>query len=171
MTVTDAAEKFGFEDAAALAAYLMYSEDGKCAIINMSMCQEDIDTIARLPYSNIISDAIYAQTDTPHPRMFGAFPKALREYVRERGVLTFEEALRKMTSQPAARMGLAGRGQLAEGAFADVLVFDPAVFTDHATFTDPANLATGLDKVIVNGQIVIDNDELVCRSAGRVLTV
>ncbi len=171
MTVTDAAEKFGFEDAAALAAYLMYSEDGKCAIINMSMCQEDIDTIAHLPYSNIISDAIYAQTDTPHPRMFGAFPKALREYVRERGVLTFEEALRKMTSQPAARMGLAGRGQRAEGAFADVLVFDPAVFTDHATFTDPANLATGLDKVIVNGQIVIDNDELVCRSAGRVLTV
>lgn len=90
MTVTDAAEKFGFEDATALAAYLMHSEDGKCAIINMSMCQEDIDTVARLPYSNIISDAIYAQTDTPHPRMFGAFPKALREFVRERGVLSFE---------------------------------------------------------------------------------
>ena len=171
MRVTEAAKKFGFEDAEALAAYLMHSEDGKCAIINMSMCQEDIDTIARLPYSNIISDAIYAQTDTPHPRMFGAFPKALREYVRERGVLTFEEALRKMTSQPAVRMGLTGRGRLIPGACADVLVFDPSVFTDHATFTDPARLATGLDKVIVNGQIAIDNDELVCRSAGRVLTV
>jgi len=171
MTVTDAALRFGFEDAEALAAHLMHSEDGKCAIINMSMCQEDIDTIARLPYSNIISDAIYADTDTPHPRMYGAFPKALREYVRERGVLTFEEALRKMTSQPAARMGLSGRGVLEEGAWADVLVFDPAVFTDHATFTDPAQLASGLDKVIVNGHIVIDSDELVCRNAGQVLTV
>ncbi|MBQ6374039.1 MAG: D-aminoacylase, partial [Clostridia bacterium] len=67
--------------------------------------------------------------------------------------------------------GLTGRGRLVPGACADVLVFDPSVFTDHATFTDPARLATGLDKVIVNGQIAIDNDELVCRSAGRVLTV
>ena len=69
MRVTEAAEKFGFEDAAALAAYLMHSEDGKTAIINMSMSQDDIDTVARLPWSNIISDAIYAKTDTPHPRI------------------------------------------------------------------------------------------------------
>ena len=62
----------------------MHSEDGKTAIINMSMSQDDIDTVARLPWSNIISDAIYAKTDTPHPRMFGAFPKVLREYVAER---------------------------------------------------------------------------------------
>ena len=88
MRVTEAAEKFGFEDAAALAAYLMHSEDGKTAIINMSMSQDDIDTVARLPWSNIISDAIYAKTDTPHPRMFGAFPKVLREYVAERGIYT-----------------------------------------------------------------------------------
>ena len=67
MRVTEAAEKFGFEDAAALAAYLMHSEDGKTAIINMSMSQDDIDTVARLPWSNIISDAIYAKTDTPTP--------------------------------------------------------------------------------------------------------
>ena len=100
MRVTEAAEKFGFEDAAALAAYLMHSEDGKTAIINMSMSQDDIDTVARLPWSNIISDAIYAKTDTPHPRMFGAFPKVLREYVAERGIYTMQEAIRRMTSPP-----------------------------------------------------------------------
>lgn len=171
LTVTDAAEKFGFEDAVALAAHLMHSEDGKTAIINMSMSQADIDTVARLPWSNVISDAIYAKTDTPHPRMFGAFPKVLREYVGERGIYTMEEAIKRMTSQPAARMGLAGRGSLQVGNWADVLVFDPARFTDHATFTDPAQKATGLDYCIVNGQIAIDHDRRTQVFAGMPLTV
>lgn len=171
MTVTDAAEKFGFDDATALAAYLMHSEDGKTAIINMSMSQDDIDTVARLPWSNIISDAIYAKTDTPHPRMFGAFPKVLREYVRERGLYTLPEALRRITSQPAARMGLVGRGSLVEGNWADVLVFDPEVFRDNATFTSPANLATGLDYAIVNGEIALCSGQRTEANAGMCLTV
>ena len=171
MRVTEAAEKFGFEDAAALAAYLMHSEDGKTAIINMSMSQDDIDTVARLPWSNIISDAIYAKTDTPHPRMFGAFPKVLREYVAERGIYTMQEAIRRMTSQPAARMGLVGRGSLQKGNYADILVFDPKKFTDHATFTNPAQKATGLDWCIVNGQVAIDHDRRTMTGAGMVLTV
>ncbi|MGI6068933.1 MAG: N-acyl-D-amino-acid deacylase family protein [Blautia sp.] len=159
MTVTEAAEKFGYPDAEALAADLMHTENGKTAIINMSMCQDDIDLVAKLPYSNIISDAIYADTDTPHPRMYGAFPKVLREYVKERGLYTLEEAICKMTSQPAKRMKLEGRGTLTEGSFGDVLVFDPKHFTDHATFQSPANLATGLDYVFVNGQMAIDHDK------------
>ena len=169
LTVTQAAEKFGFEDPEAFAAYLMHAEDGKTAIINMSMSQEDIDTVAKLPYSNIISDAIYAKTDTPHPRMYGAFPKALREYVRERGLLTMEETIRKMTSQPAGRMKLQGKGILQEGMDADVLVFDPAKFTDHATFADPAKFATGLEYSIIGGNIVVDHDQIVNRSAGRLI--
>lgn len=108
MRVTEAAEKFGFEDAAALAAYLMHSEDGKTAIINMSMSQDDIDTVARLPWSNIISDAIYAKTDTPHPRMFGAFPKVLREYVAERGHL-HDAGGHPPDDQPARRKNGIGR--------------------------------------------------------------
>ncbi len=155
MTVTDAAKKFGYEDAESLAADLMHTEDGKTAIINMSMCQEDIDYVAKLPYSNIISDAIYAQTDTPHPRMFGAFPKVIREYVKERGLFTMEEAICKMTGQPAKRMGLTDRGVLTEGCFADILVFDPGEFKDHATFTDPAKLSTGLEYLFLNGHPVI----------------
>ena len=167
MTVTDAAEKFGYQDAEALAAYLMHDEDGKTAIINMSMCQDDIDTVARLPYSNIISDSIYAQTDTPHPRMYGAFPKVIREYVNERHIYTLNEAIRRMTSQPAARMGLDGRGSIVEGNAADVLIFDPNVFRDNATYTSPANLATGLDWCIVNGEIAVDHDRLTGVKAGQ----
>lgn len=171
MYVTEAAEKFGYPDPEALAAHLMHSEEGKTAIINMSMSQEDIDTVARLPWSNVISDAIYAKTDTPHPRMYGAFPKVLREYVAQRGIYTFEEAIRRMTSQPAARMGLEGRGTLTEGSFADVLVFDPAAFRDNATFVSPANLATGLDYCIVNGEIAIEQGQRTMVNSGKCLRI
>lgn len=155
MTVTKAAKVFGYEDAEALAADLMHTENGKTAIINMSMCQDDIDYVAKLPYSNVISDSIYADTDTPHPRMYGAFPKVIREYVGERGLYTMEEAIHKMTGQPAARMKLSGRGTLTAGSFADILIFDAKKFRDHATFTDPAKPATGLDFMFVNGELTV----------------
>lgn len=155
MTVTEAAEAFGFEDAAACAAYLMHDEDGRTAIINMSMCQEDIDTVAKLPYSVVISDSIYADTNTPHPRMYGAFPKIIREYVKERGIYTMEEAIRKMTSLPAARMKLEGRGRLEEGCFADINIFDPGKFRDNATFSNPAVKAEGLSCCIINGCVAL----------------
>lgn len=154
-TVTEAAEEFGFEDAAACAAYLMHDEDGRTAIINMSMCQEDIDTVAKLPYSVVISDSIYADTNTPHPRMYGAFPKIIREYVNERHLYTMEEAIRKMTSLPAKRMKLSGRGRLETGCFADINIFDQEEFRDNATFADPARMATGLSYCIVNGNVAL----------------
>jgi len=171
MTVTDAAAKFGFEDAAALAAFLMHDERGRTAIINMSMCQDDIDAVARLPYSSVVSDAIYADTDTPHPRMFGAMPRVIREFVRERRLLTMQEAVHKMTALPARRMALEGRGVLRPGAYADVLMFDPDRFMDHATFAAPARLATGLDLMLMNGRRVIENDRLLTSGAGRCLRV
>lgn len=166
LTVAQAAEKFGFSDSAACAAHLMHTDNGKTAIINMSMCQEDIDTVARLPYSLVISDSIYADTDTPHPRMYGAFPKMIREYVRERHVLTLEQAIAKMTLMPAQRMKIKDRGILAPGAFADVLVFSPDRFCDNATFAEPVKLASGLDHVFINGTPVRQNDRQLCSSAG-----
>lgn len=169
--ICEAAAEFGFADAEACAAHLMHSENGKVAIINMSMCQQDIDTVARLPYSNVISDAIYADTDTPHPRMFGAFPKILREYVRERGIYTMQEAIRRMTSQPAARMKLAGRGRLERGCYADVNIFDPARFRDNATFAQSAQPATGLDYCIINGEIAVQNGCVVKKDCGQNLRV
>lgn len=89
----------------------------------------------------------------------------------ERGIYTLQEAIRRMTSQPAARMELVGRGSLQKGNYADILVFDPAKFTDHATFTNPAQKATGLDWCLVNGQIAIDHDQRTGVGAGMVLTV
>lgn len=171
LRMTEAAEKFGFEDAEALAAWLMYSESGKTAIINMSMDQRDIDTVAGLPWSNIISDAIYAKTDTPHPRMFGTFPKVIRDYVKTRKVLCMEEAIRKMTGAPAARMGLKDRGVIRIGAYADILVFDPEKFIDKATYESPALRPEGLSLCMVNGRIVIENDIWNGVRAGQVLTV
>ena len=82
-----------------------------------------------------------------------------------------QEAIRRMTSQPAERMGLVGRGSLQKGNYADILVFDPKKFTDHATFTNPAQKATGLDWCIVNGQVAIDHDRRTTAGAGMVLTV
>lgn len=155
MIMTEAAEKFGYQDVEALAADIMHTEEGRTAVVNMSMCQDDIDYVAKLPYSSVISDSIYADTDSPHPRMYGAFPKIIREYVLERGIYTMEQAIHKMTSLPAARMKLEGRGTLTEGSFADILVFEAEKFRDHATFTDSARLATGLDYVIVNGEIAV----------------
>ncbi|RRD96205.1 D-aminoacylase [Clostridiales bacterium COT073_COT-073] len=171
MTVTEAAKVFGFEDAAACAAYLMHDEGGKTAIINMSMCQDDIDTVAKLPYSTVISDSIYADTDTPHPRMYGAFPKIIREYVKERGLYSMEEAVMKMTSLPAIRMKLEGRGKLAEGAFADVNVFDPDKFRDNATFSDPARMSEGLAMCIVNGQVALRDGKPLGKYYGKNLRV
>lgn len=158
LTVAEAAERFGFEDAAACAAHLMHADEGKTAIINMSMCQDDIDVIAKLPYSLVISDSIYADTDTPHPRMYGAFPKIIREYVKERKLYTLAEAVHKMTQMPAKKMKLSGRGELAVGAYADVIVFDPDIFRDNATFTDSARLATGLALSVIGGKIVWKDD-------------
>jgi len=149
----------------------MHDEDGRTAIINMSMCQEDIDTVARLPYSVVISDSIYADTNTPHPRMYGAFPKIIREYVRERGILTMEQAVMKMTSLPADRMKLEGRGRLAEGCYADVNIFDPARFRDNATFPDPARMAEGLWLCMVNGNVALRDGKPLGGYHGRNLRI
>lgn len=171
MSVQEAAEQFGFEDAVELAAHLMHSENGQTAIINHSMDQRDVDAIARLSYSSVISDSIYADTDTPHPRMNGAFPGFYQEYVRERSVLGAGEAIRKMTSMPAQRMQIAGRGLLREGNFADVLVFDAAKLGSGSTFAAPNQLDRGVHCLLVNGEIRVQDDSLTGTASGRALRV
>ncbi len=145
------AELAGSGDPMEFAAQLILEEAGEIAIIVRSMCQDDIDTIARLSYASVISDALYADTDRPHPRLYGSFPKIIREYVGERGVLTLGEAVHKMTALPARRMGLKNKGELRAGFDADLLLFDPSVFRDNATFENPVHLATGLDYAILGG--------------------
>ncbi len=169
LTVTDAAQKFGFDDAEALAAYLMYDEAGQTSIINLSMHPDDVDAVARLPYASVISDALYADSDTPHPRKFGAMPRLWTDFVRARHVLAPEEAIRKMTRMPAERLGLKGRGTLAAGGFADVLAFEPDAFRDCATYSSPTRPAQGVRALYINGQARILSDALTGAPSGRLI--
>lgn len=171
LSVLDAAEKFGHEDAIALAAHLMHSENGRTAIINLSMDQRDVDTIARLDYSHVISDAIYADTDNPHPRMYGAFPRFFEDFVRTRKVLSAETTIRKMTAQPAERMQLKNRGKLIAGNFADILIFDPNALQSRAEFSSPLHMGEGVRLLLVNGEIRIENDKLTGQPSGHVIRV
>ncbi len=157
------------ENAADLAMTLQ--EQGGCTGVFHSMSEEDVERILRHPYTMVSSDGGIPEPGVgmPHPRNYGAFARVLARYVRERGVLTFEEAIRKMTSLPAWRLGLADRGVLREGAFADIAVLDPAVVVDRATFTDPHRYAEGVVHVFVNGRAVLYNGKITGVRPGRVL--
>lgn len=125
---------------------------GKVGVIVMSMAQEDVDLALCLPYVSLISDSLYGGGESPHPRLYGSFPKFLREYAEEKELLSFGEAVKKMTLLPAKRLGLSDRGVIAPGKKADLLLFDPEAFRDQATWEAPKRLSTGLSMVLVNGR-------------------
>jgi N-acyl-D-amino-acid deacylase len=140
------------------------------------MDERDIETALRQNWTSIGSDAAASegagQTDAlglPHPRAYGTFPRVLAEYVKKRHVLTLEDAVRKMTSWPASRMGLEGRGVLREGLFADLVMFDLDRVDDKATWTDPTAAPAGIDLVVVNGAVTIENGLASGTRAGHVL--
>ena len=105
----------------------------------------------------------------PHPRAYGTFPRVFRKFVREDTLLSLEEAVRKMTALPASKMRLADRGVLKAGMWADVVVFDPEKIADVATFAQPNQLSVGMDYVLVNGRLVIDQGRHTGAKPGRVL--
>jgi N-acyl-D-aspartate/D-glutamate deacylase len=125
------------------------------------MSEENLDRLYAHPRSMVCSDggafAIDGPTrrGTPHPRGIGSFPRVLGRYVRERGALSLEQAIHKMSGYPAWRCKLTGRGTLASGNFADVVVFDPSTVADTATFEDPYQYPVGIGTVIVNGGITL----------------
>lgn len=131
----------------------------------------DVERIMRYPYTMIASDGRLVRPGEghPHPRWYGTFPRVLGRYVRERRVLTLEEAVHKMTGMPAKRLGLRDRGQVAEGMHADLVVFDPATVEDRATFEDPHRYPVGIDYVLVNGVAAVDGGRFTDARAGRVL--
>lgn len=161
-------EELGYEDPAYFAADLYVKEQGKVGIIVLSMSQEDVEAIARLPYSAVISDSLYGGGN-PHPRLFGSFPRFLRLFSREKGIVGYEEAIRKMTQMPAERMGLLDRGVLRAGMVADVLVFRKEDFIDNADYSGRNGMATGMDDVFIEGVPVIRNGVLVNREQGAFL--
>jgi len=131
--------------------------------------EADIETNLRHPRMMIGSDGIPDLAGSPHPRLYGTMPRVLGEYVRERGVLPLEEAIRRMSSLSCGRFGLAGRGQVTEGWWADLVLFDPATIRDTATYDDPQQEPVGVDLVTVNGQIAYDHGRHTGIGAGRLL--
>lgn len=139
---------------------LLVSEDGKVGMVLHSMSPGDVEQVLRLPYSSIISDSLYPPAGNPHPRLYGAFPRVIREYVREKGILTLPEAIQKMTSLPASRVGLRDRGLIKQGYIADILLFHPKEVLDTATYADPVQLALGMNDVFVGGNAAIRNGKI-----------
>ena len=160
---------------AAAAIDLLVADSLRTSAIYFSMSEDDLELALRQPWVMIGGDAgIRAldgplSTDRPHPRAFGTFPRILCRYSRERGLFLLEEAVHRMTSLPAARAGLAERGRLAQGLYADVVVFDAKTVCDRATFEDPKRLAAGIEHVFVNGVPVLREGEPTGALPGRAL--
>lgn len=137
-----------------------------------SLSQQDVDAFIRCPATMIGSDGSSLSTEgplsggNPHPRNFGAFPRVLSEYVRRRGVLRLEDAVRKMTSLPAQRFSLNDRGTLDQGMWADIVVFDLDAVRD-ATFENSKQYPSGIPFVMVNGVWVIKNAQFTGNLPGR----
>jgi N-acyl-D-amino-acid deacylase len=146
-------------------------QKGGCQAIYHAISEDDIERILRSPYSMIGSDGEIPEfgKGAPHPRSYGTFSRVLARYVRERKVLTLEDAVHKMSGYPADRLRLFDRGLLRPGMKADVVIFDPAKVQDKADFTNPHQYAVGVVDVIVNGQRVIADGQLTSARPGRIL--
>ncbi|MBM3957279.1 MAG: amidohydrolase family protein, partial [Gemmatimonadetes bacterium] len=158
-----------FENAAETAIEIQ--QKGGCSAIYHAMAGEDVVAILRSPYAMVASDGgipVFGK-DVPHPRNYGTFARVLGFYVGERNVITLEDAVRKMTSFPAARLGLFDRGLLRPGMKADIAVFDPLTVRDKADFLKPHQYAEGFRHVLVNGQPVLLDGKMTEFRPGRVL--
>jgi len=142
--------------------FIQIVKDGGASVIGKSMVEDDIRRFYTQPWVMVASDG---GIGLRHPRSAGTFPRVLAKFVREQHWLSLEEAIRKMTSAPAARLGLADRGTIAVGKTADLVLFDPDTIVDRATFKDPFVLATGVKKVFLAGATVWDSDKPAARAS------
>jgi dihydroorotase/N-acyl-D-amino-acid deacylase len=154
---------------------LVIADKANSAVVISIMQEDDVVAAMRHPLVSVDTDSGAKAEDGPlaesksHPRAFGTFPRILGRYVREEQVLRLEEAVRKMTSQPAARLRLGDRGILRPGMAADITVFDPATIRDVATFEDPMHYSVGVRHVLVNGRAVLDEGRITAERPGRPL--
>jgi len=167
--VTDIAAERGTEPAEVVRMILTAPDGDRTISIQYAMTESDIEANLRHPLVMIGSDGIPDLRGRPHPRLFGTFPRVLGEYVRERQVLSLEEAVRRMTSLSCARFGLAERGLVKEGWWADLVLFDPDTITDTATYEDPKREPVGVELVVVNGEVAYERGRHTGVGAGRLL--
>lgn len=134
-----------------------------------SMSEEDVQTILKHPLTMVSTDGVAGADQEGHPRSYGSFPRILRKYAREERIITFEEAVRKMTSASAAHLGIWDRGILRPGMWADITVFDPLNVKEMATYTHPSEYPIGIPYVFVNGTLTVENSVHTGALAGKVL--
>jgi N-acyl-D-amino-acid deacylase len=154
---------------------LLAEEEGSVPAVYFLMSEEDVRYAMKVPWVSVGSDGSAVRPDgplgagKPHPRWYGTFPRVLGKYVREDGVLPLEDAVRKMTSLNAEKLGIPDRGLLREGKKADVTVFDAARVIDRATFENPHQYPAGIEYVIVNGVPVLEKGDHVGSRPGKIL--
>jgi dihydroorotase/N-acyl-D-amino-acid deacylase len=147
---------------------LIAEERGKVLMISFNQSEANLRTLLQHPLSSIITDGFYVD-ERPHPRLAGAFPTFLGEFVRERKHLPLPEAIRKITSLPASRLGLKDRGHIAPGAVADITVFDPLTIGSPATFNSPSQPPTGIH-LIIKEQLLLPKSPLLLNQEGKLAT-
>jgi len=154
-------------------AQLLLNDKGGTEMIRYCIAEKDIEEVLSRPWAMIGSDAgakdFSGGWGCPHPRGFGTFPRVLAKYVRERGIFTLAEAVRKMTSLPAGRLGIRDRGRIAPGCKADLVIFDAAEIADQATYQHPARPPSGIEWIIVNGVVAAEQGKLTGARPGKVL--
>ncbi|MEE9218695.1 MAG: D-aminoacylase [Acidobacteriota bacterium] len=153
---------------------LLLAEEGRVSQIVYDVTgdadhERGLEVILAHPCGALCTDANDYGRGKPHPAAYGAFPRVLGRYVRERRCISLEEAVRKMTSYPASLLGLRDRGTLREGAHADLVLFDPQRIADRATFDEPRQPPLGIDLVVINGRLALEGGRLAPSAAGRVL--
>jgi dihydroorotase/N-acyl-D-amino-acid deacylase len=146
-------------------------EKGGCSAVYHAIDETDIERIMRSPYTMIASDGdipVFGK-QAPHPRSYGTFARVLGVYVRERKVITLQDAIHRMSGMPAERLNFGDRGLLRPGMKADIVVFDPATVADRATFDKPHQYSVGFEHVIINGKLALKNGQVTRERPGRVL--
>jgi N-acyl-D-amino-acid deacylase len=174
MNLTDIGKQLG-KDPRDVVMDFVIADKGQSSCVTSIMNEDDVRTALRNPFVSICTDSEARAEDGPlsesksHPRAWGTFPRILGKYVRDEKLLRLEEAIRKMTSLPASRVGFRDRGILRPGMMADVVVFDPAAIRDVATFEDPNHYSIGMKYVFVNGQAVVAEGKITFNRPGRAL--
>ena len=170
--LSEVAETLGLDDPAEALLEIVARAPNTGAVYFM-IDESNIELGLSQPWVSVGSDAAAHRAEPPftddetHPRTYGTFARFLGRYVRERGVATFADAVRRLTSLPAEELGLADRGRLAPGKYADVVVLDPATVSDVATFEDPHRYSVGVSDVVVNGEQVVRGGEMLDARPGR----
>jgi N-acyl-D-amino-acid deacylase len=173
-TLQEVADERG-TDPATTAMDLVVEDDSRVDAVYFLMSENNVRRKVTMPWISFGSDAgapsaegVFLESSR-HPRTYGNFARLLGRYVREEGLLTLQEAIRRMTSLPAANIGAFRRGEIREGYYADVVVFDPDRIIDNATFEEPHQYATGMLHVLVNGELVLENGRHTGATPGRVV--